>query len=546
MKRSDYAGVSALTRQARDEAIDSGHFYLVGGGIASLAAAAFLIRDADVPGCRITILEALGDAGGSLDGAGTPRDGYVVRGGRMLESKYLCTYDLFDSIPTLDGRSSVTKQIFDWNRTIRTSSKARLVLDGKREDAPAYGLAESHLLTLGRLSFEPEALLGDSRISDHFDADFFDTNFWIMWCTTFAFQPWHSAAEFRRYLLRFAHMTPGFNQLHGIMRTVYNQYDSMVRPLRKWLDEHGVVFRNHTRVVDLRYDESGELNRVAAIVCEHDNRRDEISLGEHDKVIVTLGSMIAGSSLGGTDRPAACAGNDSNDSSGAWALWKTIAAGRTEFGHPSVFADHVDESRWLSFTATLHDPTLFSLIRDLTGNVPGEGGLITFPQSNWLASIVLPHQPHFIGQPKDVQVLWGYGLFVDRPGNFIAKPMVECTGREIMTELLGHLKIEAQAQRILDDAICIPCVMPFITSQFLRRKRGDRPQVVPEGWANLAFVGQFCELPNDVVFTVEYSIRSAQTAVYTLLGLNRAAPAVYKGQHDLRVVYGAASELRHH
>ena len=209
----------------------------------------------------------------------------------------------------------------------------------------------------------------------------------------------------------------------------------------------------------------------------------------------------------------------------------------------SVFADHVDESRWLSFTATLHDPTLFRLIRDLTGNVPGEGGLITFPQSNWLASIVLPHQPHFMGQPKDVEVFWGYGLFVDRPGNFVGKPMIECTGREIMTELLGHLHIQAQAPRILDDAICIPCLMPFITSQFLRRKRGDRPNVVPEGWANLAFVGQFCELPNDVVFTVEYSVRSAQTAVYTLLGLDRSAPAVYKGQYDPRVVYGAASAL---
>ncbi|CAH2796600.1 MAG: Oleate hydratase (EC [uncultured Paraburkholderia sp.] len=425
MNHDEYAGTRPLTAAARNEAIESGHFYLVGGGIASLAAAAFLIRDADVPGCRITILEALGKAGGSLDGAGTPQDGYVVRGGRMLESKYLCTYDLFDSIPTLDGRSSVTKEIFDWNETIRTSSKSRLVRDGKREDAPAYGLGEAHLLTLGRLSLEPEALLGDSRISDHFEADFFETNFWIMWCTTFAFQPWHSAAEFRRYLLRFAHMTPGFNQLHGIMRTVYNQYDSMVRPLRKWLDEHGVVFLNNTRVVDLRYDESGELNRVAAILCEHDRRRDEIALGPHDKVMITLGSMTAGSSLGATDRAAVF---NRDDSSGAWALWKTIAAGRGEFCHPSVFADHVDESRWLSFTATLHDPTLFRLIRDLTGNVPGEGGLITFAQSNWLASIVLPHQPHFIGQPKDVQVFWGYGLFIDRPGNFVAKPMVGMHG----------------------------------------------------------------------------------------------------------------------
>ncbi|AXL53887.1 oleate hydratase [Paraburkholderia caffeinilytica] len=543
MNNSAYPGVPPVTDQARGEALASGHFYLVGGGIASLAAAAFLIRDANMPGCRITILEALDKPGGSLDGAGTPQEGYVVRGGRMLESKYLCTYDLFDSIPALDGRSSVTKEIFEWNETIRTSSKARLVRNGRREDTPPYGLADTHLLTLGRLSLEPEALLGDSRISDHFEPDFFETNFWIMWCTTFAFQPWHCAAEFRRYLLRFAHMTPGFNQLHGIMRTVYNQYDSMVRPLRKWLDEHGVRFRTGTRVVDLRFDESGALNRVAGIVCEHENRRIEITVSEPDKVIVTLGSMTAGSSLGGTNRPAVL---NHDDSSGAWALWKTIAAGRTEFGHPSVFADHVDESTWLSFTATLHDPTLFSQIRDLTGNVPGEGGLITFPQSNWLASIVLPHQPHFIGQPKDVEVFWGYGLFVDRPGNFVGKPMAECTGREIMTELLGHLHVQAEASRILDDAICIPCLMPFITSQFLRRRHGDRPHVIPEGWANLAFVGQFCELPNDVVFTVEYSVRSAQTAVYTLLGLNRSAPAVYKGQHDPRVVYGAASALRSH
>lgn len=528
---------------ASDEACAPGDFYLVGGGIASLAAAAFLIRDADVPGCRITILEALDKPGGSLDGAGTPQEGYVVRGGRMLESKYLCTYDLFDSIPTLDGRCSVTKEIFNWNETIRTSSKARFVRNGRRENTPPYALTDTQLLALGRISLEPEALLGDSRISDHFEPDFFETNFWTMWCTTFAFQPWHSAAEFRRYLLRFAHMAPGLNQLHGIMRTVYNQYDSMVRPLRKWLDAHGVTFRTSTRVVNLRYDESGELNRVTGIVCEHDNRRVEIPVGEADNVIVTLGSMTAGSSLGGTNRPAVF---NHDDSSGAWALWKTIAAGHPEFGRPSVFADHIDESRWLSFTGTLHDPTLFRLIRDLTGNAPGEGGLITFPQSNWLASIVLPHQPHFMGQPEDVEVFWGYGLQVDRPGNFVGKPMVECTGREIMTELLGHLHIQAQAPRILDDAICIPCLMPFITSQFLRRKSGDRPQVVPEGWANLALVGQFCELPNDVVFTVEYSVRSAQTAVYTLLGLDRSAPQVYKGQYDPRVVYGAASALHRH
>jgi oleate hydratase len=99
MKTSEHRAVTPVADQSAKQGIASGHFYLVGAGIASLAAAAFLIRDADIPGCRITILEALDKAGGSLDGAGSPQDGYVVRGGRMLESKYVCTYDLFDSIP---------------------------------------------------------------------------------------------------------------------------------------------------------------------------------------------------------------------------------------------------------------------------------------------------------------------------------------------------------------------------------------------------------------------------------------------------------------
>ncbi|MBN3848805.1 oleate hydratase [Paraburkholderia sp. Ac-20342] len=520
-----------------------GRFYLVGGGIASLAAAAFLIRDGHVRGCDILIFEALDKPGGSLDGAGNAESGCIVRGGRMLESKYLCTYDLFSSIPTLDDSRNVTQEIFDWNETIRTSSSSRLVRDGKRENAPTCGLAEKHLMTLGRLAIEPEIMLGNSRIADHFDASFFETNFWLMWCTTFAFQPWHCAAEFRRYLLRFAHMSAGLNQLHGIMRTVYNQYDSMVRPLCRWLDAHGVQFQADTRVTDLQFDETGPLNRVSGLVCERAARRFEVPVGAADRVIVTLGSMTDASSVGGMDRPASL---DTVEATGAWSLWKNIAAGRPEFGHPSVFADHIDASKWLSFTVTLREPTLFRLIRDLTGNVPGEGGLITFPESNWLASIVLPHQPHFIGQPADVQVFWGYGLRVDQSGNFVNKPMSACTGREILTEILGHVKTDAEAARILEHANCIPCMMPFITSQFLPRSRGDRPAVVPEGWRNVAFIGQFCELPDDVVFTVEYSVRSAQNAVYTLLGLDRSAPDVYKGQHDPRVIYNTFSTRRDH
>lgn len=515
---------------------DHAAFYLVGAGIASLAAAAFLIRDGDVPGHNITILEESERIGGSLDAAGSPTDGYTMRGGRMIESKYLCTFDLFSSIPTLDESKSVTQEIFGWNETMKTSSKSRLVRDGQRVDAPKFGLSENHVLTIERLALEPEGLLGRTSISDQFDALFFETDFWFMWCTTFAFQPWHSAVEFKRYLMRFTHMVSGFNTLSGIMRTVYNQYDSMVRPLQKWLQERDVKFQLNTRVTNLELRHGSPGYTVSRILCDHDGSKDAIEIGEKDKVIVTLGSMTEASSLGSMDSAPGLKGKSDG---GSWALWEKIAAGHPQFGHPANFTSHIEESKWVSFTTTLRDPTFFRLIGDLTGNIPGEGGLITFPESNWLASIVLPHQPHFLGQPEGVDVFWGYGLFVDKIGDFVKKPMSACTGQEIMTEIMGHLRIETDSRKILETSICIPCMMPFITSQFLPRVKGDRPQVVPEGSKNLAFVGQFCELPEDVVFTVEYSIRSAQTAVYSLLGLNRTPPPVYKGNRDPRILLKA-------
>lgn len=519
---------------------DTAKVYLVGGGIASLAAAAFMIRDGDIPGHNIIVLEESDKLGGSLDGAGSAEAGYVLRGGRMLESKYLCTYELFSSIPTLDGSKTVTQEIFEWNETMKTSSKSRLVRDGHRQTAPELGLSEKHILTIERLAIEPEVMLGRTSIADQFDPTFFKTGFWLMWCTTFAFQPWHSAVEFKRYLVRFTHMVSGFNRLHGIMRTVLNQYDSMVRPLHKWLDERGVTFQLNTRVTDLGLSEQDGEKIVTHIDYARDGKAGEIAVGANDHVLVTLGSMTEASSLGTMD--AAPVLNGKTDG-GAWTLWEKIAKDRPEFGHPSNFADHIGQSKWVSFTATLRDPAFLRIVRDFTGNVPGEGGLITFKESNWLVSIVIPHQPHFIGQPEDVSVLWGYGLFVDRPGNFVKKPMSNCTGREIMTEVLGQLRIEAEASNILETSICIPCMMPFITSQFLPREMGDRPQVVPDGSKNLAFMGQYCELPDDVVFTVEYSIRSAQTAVYALLGLTREPPAVYKGTFDPRVLYKAFMAL---
>ena len=118
--------------------------YLIGAGIGSLAAAAFMIRDGKVQGSNIAIYEATSLLGGSLDGAGNPDQGYSLRGGRMLTTdNYECTWDLFKSIPSLHnpGRS-VFEETVEFNEHYKSNSKARLV-DKRRAKVPVSSMGFS-------------------------------------------------------------------------------------------------------------------------------------------------------------------------------------------------------------------------------------------------------------------------------------------------------------------------------------------------------------------------------------------------------------------
>ncbi len=515
--------------------------YFVGSGIAALAGAAFLIRDGHLLAKNIHIFEELKVTGGSLDGAGSKDTGYVIRGGRMIEEHYVCTYDLFGSIPSLTNPAkSVKDEIVEFSHQYVSLSRCRLVRDGQKVDVSSFGLSEKDRLDLLSLIAHSEDSLGAKRIEDWFAPTFFENNFWLMWSTMFAFQPWHSVVELKRYLLRFIQLFPDFNKMGGVWRTPYNQYDSMILPLTTWLKAQGVKFSLDTEVTGLEFD-LGDGERSVKCVCfTRDGRRQYTNVAPDDLVFITLGCMTEASSLGSMTMPAVL---NSKKAGGAWDLWEDIATGRPGFGHPAVFAGHIDQTKWMSFTVTLDDPTFFQFIENFTGNEAGTGGMFTLVDSNWFMSMVLAHQPHFINQPENIFVFWGYGLFPDRIGNFIKKPMSECTGEEILIELFQHLKLGDKTPAVMAAANCIPCMMPFITSQFMPRVKGDRPDVVPEGAKNFAFIGQFCEIPDDVVFTVEYSIRSALMAVYALLEIETKIPPVFKGQHDVGVLFDAFKTL---
>jgi oleate hydratase len=517
-------------------------YYFVGSGIASLAGAAYLIHDGNINGADITVIEESDEFGGSLDAHGTPKTGYFMSGSRMFEHKYNATFDLFSFIPSAsDPNLSVKQETELAEKDALWHNKARLV-DGERKivDFHKLGFSEKERIDMLALMMKPEKALDSKRITDCFDASFFHTNFWFEWCTLFAFESWHSAIEFRRYLRRFVHHFSTIDTQEGIFRTRYNQYDSMAVPLVNWLKTKGVEFRLSTQVTNLGFKTAGSEITVNLIQCSASGIESEIPVEQGDMVFVTNGSMTADKTFGSmTEAPVI----DCSRQSGAWRLWEAIAAGRPEFGNPATFDSHIDESLWESFTVTMHDPTFFQLMQQFSGSEAGKGGLVTFKDSNWLLTLSMFHQPFYPDQPKDTFVWWGYGLYHDRVGQYVKKTLAECSGKEILEEVIGHLRFDEHKEKILATANVIPCVMPYITSQFLVRKSGDRPDVVPKGSTNLAFLGQFSELPDDVVFTVEYSVRSAQIAVNTLLKLKKEPSPLYKGQYDPRVLITALETL---
>lgn len=515
--------------------------YLVGGGIASLASAVFLIRDAQFPAENIHIIEELAILGGSLDAHGSPENGYSMRGGRMFNFSYRCTYDLLSSIPSLGNPYKTVKDEMDeFNAEFKSESKARVVENGEKADVSSMGFSYKDRFDLIGLTLHDEDHFGKQRINEFFEPEFFKTNFWYMWATMFAFEPWHSLVEFKRYVHRFLHEFHRINTLAGVDRTPFNQFDTIVLPIVEWLREQGIQFEMNCCVTNLDFKLTGEEKTVERIYLNRNGEPSEIAIEKDDLVFVTLGCMTEGSSLGSMISAPIL---NSKKEGGAWTLWENIAAQHSDFGRPEVFIDHIDESKWESFTVTCKDPTFFRLMEEFTGNAAGTGGLVTFKDSNWLMSIVLAHQPHFLNQPKNVQVFWGYALYVDAEGNSVKKKMSDCTGEEILTEILYHLKFEKEKQLILETSICIPCLMPFITSFFLPRTKGDRPQVIPENATNFAFLGQYCEIPDDVVFTVEYSVRAAQIAVYKMLNVDKEPPPMYKGQYDPRVLFNVVKTM---
>jgi oleate hydratase len=539
----------AFCTPEKPEGVDNKSAYIVGAGLGSLSTACFLIRDGQMKGSNIHIFEEMDIAGGACDGIHNTDKGFVIRGGREMEEHFECLWDLFRSIPSTENENiSVLDEFYRLNKKDPNYSLMRATRE-RGKDAGfegKYGLSEKASKEIMQLFFTPEDEMNGKDIEDYLSEEFFESPFWLYWRTMFAFEQWHSAIELKRYITRFIHHIGGLKDFSALKFTKYNQYESLILPMVNYLKAHNVDFRYNATVKNVKISHKKDDMIAEKFIYTQNDEDKSIKLTQDDLVFVTNGSCTENASLGDQNTPAKL--NSSKE--GCWELWENIAKQDSVLGKPEVFCSDTEKSNWESCTVTTLDDKIPPYIEKICKRDPFSGkvvtgGIISCVDSSWLMSYTLNRQPHFSKQPSDQLVVWVYGLFTDIPGDFIKKPMRDCTGCEITQEWLYHMGVPVDKIKDLaeNSANAVPCMMPYITSFFMPRTYGDRPLVVPKGSKNLAFIGQFAETPRDTVFTTEYSVRTAMESVYTLLNIDRGVPEVFGSKYDVRVLLDSTVKM---
>ena len=542
----------AFATPKKPEGVDAKSAYLIGSGLAALSAACFLVRDGQMKGEHVHILEKDPIPGGACDGYKYQDIGYVMRGGREMDNHFECMWDLFRSIPSIEDENYTVLDEYYWlNKDDPNYSLCRATVN-RGQDAHTdgkFGLSDKGAMEILQLFMTPDEKLYDKKITDFFDDEVLNTNFWMYWRTMFAFENWHSALEMKRYLQRYIHHIGGLPDFTALRFTRYNQYESMILPMVKYLESFGVQFHYNTKVVNVAFDCAGGKKQATRIDILRDGLEDCIDLTENDLVFITNGGCVENSTIGSQNTAAPY--RPEIKEGGGWDLWRKIAAQDPSFGHPDKFCYDPELSNWMSATVTTLDQKIVPYIKKICKRDPFSGkvvtgGIVTVQDSSWLLSWTLNRQQQFRAQPKDQLCVWVYGLFSDKPGDFVKKPMRECTGKEICMEWLYHIGVPADQIEELaaNSANTVPCMMPYIDAFFMPRAAGDRPDVVPEGAVNFAFLGQFAETERDTIFTTEYSIRTGMEAVYTLLNVDRGVPEVWGSVYDIRCLLDATVKLR--
>ena len=530
---------------------------MIGAGLSNMAAAVYLIQEGKWSGDQITFYAL--DNYGSNDGSPTQdvkddywnknhpmenQKGYIARGGRMLNYRtYVDLMDLLDRVPSMtEPGLTAAEDTRQFDAAHPTYDKARLLAGGQGiVDGGKLGLNNKSRKLLTQLIMMPdsqEEKLDNITIADYFkdNTEFFESNFWFMWETTFAFRTRSSAQELRRYMHQMIYEFTQIEHLVGVNRTRYNQYESIMKPLINYLEKEGCHIVLNRRVVDWKFKDSKMQDEITVtglhMVNTKTDENEFVPVDNDTAVIFTNGSITDSATLGDFNTPAA----ENMDYGAASSLWKKASDHFYNLGNPDKFFADRDASEWVSFTLTTKNHLFLNEIARITTQEPGNAlnsFISTEPvtplgQKDVTMSIVVHHQPHFTSQKPNETVLWGYFLYPRRHGEIIDKPYIEMTGKEMLQELIGQLSkvdpgpinISDKEEEIMDSVInCIPVYMPYASALFNNRAKSDRPKVIPKHSTNLAFTGEFVEQPYQMIFTENSAVRSGEIAAFHFAGI---------------------------
>ena len=285
----------AFAHPRKPKGVDHKSAYIVGSGLAALSAACFLVRDGQMKGEHIHIFEKDPLPGGACDGYKYETIGYVMRGGREMDNHFEVMWDLLRSIPSIETEGiSVLDEYYWLNKDDPNYSLCR-VTEKQGQDAHTDGefdLSDNGALEIMKLFFTPNEQLQDKKINEVFDEEVLGSNFWLYWRTMFAFEEWHSALEMKLYLQRFIHHVDGLPDLRALRFTKYNQYDSMILPMVRYLESYGVQFHYGVKVVDIHFDCTVERKTATSIDVIRDGLNEKIGLTEDDLLFITNGGHV--------------------------------------------------------------------------------------------------------------------------------------------------------------------------------------------------------------------------------------------------------------
>ena len=263
-----------------------------------------------------------------------------------------------------------------------------------------------------KLFFTPNEQLQDKKITDFFDDEVLNSNFWLYWRTMFAFENWHSALEMKLYIQRYIHHIGGLPDFTALRFTKYNQYESMILPMVKYLESHNVQFHYGVQVANVEFDCSDPKHKLAKrIDVIRDGKKEAIDLTENDLVFITNGGCVENSSMGSQNTPAQF--NTELKEGGGWDMWRKIAAQDPAFGHPDKFCHDPEQTNWMSATVATSNEEIIRHIMSICKRDPRSGkvttgGIVTVKDStdNWYLSWTINRQPQFKSQDKNICLLY--------------------------------------------------------------------------------------------------------------------------------------------